>query len=227
MGGVMLNEPDDTTSSSQGLSALVDGELDSAATLRACAQWRSDADARASWHVYHLIGDVMRSDDLASDAAHDASFLTALSARLAAEPVVLAPQPVEVGATRAKAGLERRTSRWSWLGPAAVAAGFMVVASIIVVTRGGAPSDSAGNVLAQAPAGGTSGVTAAAPMEGALPVVTAGAAGEAQGLVSDGGLVRDARLERYFAAHSQFGGSSALGAPSGFLRAATTQTPGR
>jgi sigma-E factor negative regulatory protein RseA len=46
-------------------------------------------------------------------------------------------------------------------------------------------------------------------------------------LVADGKLVRDARLERYFAAHKQFGGSSALGVPSGFLRAATTQTPDR
>jgi sigma-E factor negative regulatory protein RseA len=46
-------------------------------------------------------------------------------------------------------------------------------------------------------------------------------------LVADGQLVRDARLQRYLAAHKQFGGSSALGVPSGFLRAATSQPPER
>jgi sigma-E factor negative regulatory protein RseA len=58
-------------------------------------------------------------------------------------------------------------------------------------------------------------------------VQTSDFAGDAQTVVADGKLIRDARLERYFAAHKQFGGSSALGVPSGFLRAATTQTPDR
>jgi len=39
-------------------------------------------------------------------------------------------------------------------------------------------------------------------------------------------LVRDARLDAYLAAHKQFGGSSALGLPSGFLRAATREGDG-
>ena len=34
-------------------------------------------------------------------------------------------------------------------------------------------------------------------------------------------MLRDARLERYLAAHKQFAGTSALGVPSAFLRSAT------
>jgi sigma-E factor negative regulatory protein RseA len=46
-------------------------------------------------------------------------------------------------------------------------------------------------------------------------------AGEPQALIANGKLIRDARLDRYLAAHKQFAGSSALGVPSGFLRNAT------
>ena len=40
-------------------------------------------------------------------------------------------------------------------------------------------------------------------------------------LIANGTLIRDARLDRYLAAHKQFTGSSALGVPSAFLRSAT------
>ncbi|HRI18437.1 MAG TPA: RseA family anti-sigma factor, partial [Burkholderiaceae bacterium] len=77
----------------QDLCALVDGECDASALGGACAQWRTDASLRASWHAYHLIGDVMRSDELASDAGRDAAFVRSLRERLAQEPVILAPSP--------------------------------------------------------------------------------------------------------------------------------------
>ena len=48
-----------------------------------------------------------------------------------------------------------------------------------------------------------------------------------QSLVVDGRLIRDARLERYLAAHKQFAGSSVLGVPSGFLRNAAADAPNR
>jgi sigma-E factor negative regulatory protein RseA len=65
----------------------------------------------------------------------------------------------------------------------------------------------------------------------ATPVATlvgaSGVAVEPQALVSNGQMIRDARLDRYLAAHKQFAGSSALGVPSGFLRNATAEVPGR
>ena len=82
------------------LSALVDGEVvpgDAAAT---CDAWKGDAEARQTWHAYHLIGDALRSDDLVSAADHDRRFLLALQVRLAAEPVVFAPAPLPVSEPR-------------------------------------------------------------------------------------------------------------------------------
>src|SRR6201996_9215738 len=75
------------------LSALADGDATDSEAARAFQAWRDEPDARASWHTYQLIGDVLRSDDLAAEPAADEAFLVALRARLAAEPVVLAPQP--------------------------------------------------------------------------------------------------------------------------------------
>jgi len=43
----------------------------------------------------------------------------------------------------------------------------------------------------------------------------------------NGKIVRDARLDRYLAAHQQFAGTSALGVPSGFLRNAVAEAPNR
>jgi sigma-E factor negative regulatory protein RseA len=211
------------------LSAMADGELDGAAVGGACAGWRSDAEQRATWHAYHLIGDVMRSDDLASAASHDAAFLGALRARLAGEPVVLAPEAVPATAR----GTGARRGSLSWLAPAAVAAGFVAVAGVLVVTRGAGPSSGAPAVAPVSLAQGALPAAAAAPLVANTslavqpPVLTAATevvdlSAEPPVLVVNGQLIRDARLDRYLAAHKQFAGSSALGVPSAFLRSATT-----
>ena len=58
------------------LSALVDGEADAAGSRASCAHWQASAEARGDWHAWQLIGDVLRSDELASDAGHDAALAT-------------------------------------------------------------------------------------------------------------------------------------------------------
>lgn len=178
------------------LSALMDG--DAQALSAACAAWRDDADARGQWHAYHLIGDVLRSEELAQSPAADARFLSALRVRLAVEPVVLAP------AARPAAAAPRRR----WLAPAAAAAAFVVVAGVLVVTRGVLPGDSAAPQMAAAPA--------------PAPVLRAAVA---EPLLADSALIRDARLDRYLSAHKQYGGSSALGLPGGVLQRASTVAP--
>ena len=204
---------------SQRISALADGELEAEHIHLACARWREDAAARECWHVYHLIGDVLRSDAMASDAEHDERFLHRLRERLASEPVPLAPEPLPAVSPAS----QRTSARWKWLAPAAVAASFMAVASVLVVTRDTLPASSGqGAVLASAQS--PQRAPAAATMRSAV-------AGEGlvapQAFTANAGFVRDARLDRYLAAHMEFGGSSALGAPSGFLRAATSRTPDR
>lgn len=125
------------------LSAAADG--DAAALDRACRAFRDgDTQARADWRTYHLIGDVMRSAELASPPARDAAFLAAFRERLAAEPVVVAPPVVPVAAVRA--------ARWR-LPAAAVAsaAGVAVVAGVLVMARTGGDVPGAAVPLATAP----------------------------------------------------------------------------
>ncbi|MEO8057334.1 MAG: sigma-E factor negative regulatory protein [Burkholderiales bacterium] len=203
------------------LSALADGELGDTAAAQACAVWRGDADAKASWHAFHLIGDVLRSEDLATDPVRDASFLAALRLRLDAEPVVLAPQPLEhpvrlTAPALAVGNGASRAGRRPWRAASVVAAGFVAVAGVVVLTRGPAtlPADA---TLAQG-AASLPAVKAPTP----LPVST-----EPQVLVANGKLIRDVRLDRYLAAHKQFAGTSALGVPSGFLRSATADASDR
>ena len=92
-----MSQPDSDRSPSEShrriLSALADGDATDSEAARAFQAWRDDAEARSTWHAYQVIGDVLRSDDLATEPAADESFLVALRARLAVEPVVLAPQP--------------------------------------------------------------------------------------------------------------------------------------
>ena len=204
------------------LSALVDGELDGGEVARACSHWRESAASRSTWHAYQLIGDVLRSDDLACDPTRDAGFLEAVRARLAAEPVRLAPERIETSsvaespAARVANGGGRR---WSWKAPSAAAAGFIVLVGILMLPRTpGTPADpQAANGVAQfiASTEGPRPAAAAAPTNLTTPAI------EPQTFVANGQLIRDARLDRYLAAHKQFAGSSALGVPSAFLRNAT------
>ncbi len=210
-----------TTTNSEGhaaareqLSALADGELGEAQVSLACMHWRSDAALRSSWHAYQLIGDVLRSEDLGTAPGRDAGFLAALRSRLADEPVVLAPLAV---AAETSVLAERRV-RWSWRAPLAVAAGFVAVAGVVLVTRTpGAGPEAPALARAAAPAGS---VVAASTSTAALP---SPAVADSRALIDRGQLIRDVRLDRYLSAHKEFAGSSALGVPSGFLRNATAE----
>ncbi len=116
------------------LSACADGDMQ--ATDPACRLWRDDAGARQTWHRYHLIGDVMRSAELAASPARDAAFMAGLRQRLAAEPVVLAP-------------LVAHRARPAWRLPAAVAASFVLVAGVFTVARLGPVSGSDDDAVAR------------------------------------------------------------------------------
>lgn len=177
----------------EAMSALADGQADAAEA--AFALWASDPQARDAWGAYHLIGDVLRSEDLAAQPA-DADFLASLRKRLAAEPVILAPAPLPMPAPRRAPGLRR------WMAPAAVAAGFVAVAGVLVLTRVVAPQAADGAVLASTQA------APAAPAARAVQGVAAGDAADVPLQVVDGKLIRDARLDSYLRAHR--GGLSAM-----------------
>jgi sigma-E factor negative regulatory protein RseA len=194
-------------SAKERLSALADGEIDGAEPASACAAWAGSAEARQDWHAWHLIGDVLRSEDLASDPRRDRQLCAAIRARLQQEPVVLAPSPAAAP----------RRGRWAVGG--AMAAGFVLVVGAYTLLR---PNDGASpTVVAQAdraPAGAVIAADTPVPTPSQEP-------GEV--VVTDLRLIRDAQLDRYLAAHKQFSGTSALGVPSAFLRSATLDTASR
>jgi sigma-E factor negative regulatory protein RseA len=133
----------DEESSRQALSALMDGEASRPEAAAACSAWRQDDGSRECWHTFHLIGDVLRSQDLAAPASHDVAFVSEFRRRLAREPVVVAPRRVKM---RERVGWQAAT--------AAVAAGFVAVTGVLYVMRGGSAPPSpaeAGPVLATAP----------------------------------------------------------------------------
>ncbi len=186
------------------LSALVDGQAD--AVLRGCQAWRDDAQARQTWHAYHLIGDVMRSDELATAPGRDEAFLARLRSRLADEPVVLAPAPLPAPA---------RGAPVRWLMPAAVAAGFMVVAGALVLVRMGGPVPASTLAAASAAQGG--GVTqVSAPLAAGPAVAVRG---------QDGKLIRDPRLDEYLRAHQAARGGVGMAAPGSELRQVEVVVP--
>lgn len=198
---------DDALGARQSLSALLDGDLhggDTQSVQRACALWREDGQARQDWHAWSLIGDVMRSDELAQAPARDAAFLARLRDRLATEPVVLAPAP--------SAPVAARGRRQVWLLPTAVAAGFVAVAGVMVVARTG-PAVSTPTLAAAPSSPGLTQVTVPAPLPSSAP--------------GGAGLIRDAQLDAYLRAHQAARGGMTSAVPGGGMRnVEVTLSPG-
>jgi len=67
------------------LSAMMDDALDHGERERCVQRLKEDAELRAAWDVYHLIGDTLRGHTAPQIAEQ-------VHARLAAEPTVLAPR---------------------------------------------------------------------------------------------------------------------------------------
>jgi len=203
-----MQDKDSTDPVRVALSALMDG--DRAAADQACRAWRGNATARGDWHTYHLIGDLLRSDEHRCEPAHDAMFVARLRERLAAEPTVLAPGAAHERARRLRA----------WMAPAAVAAGFVAVAGALVVMRMGATEAAADERMARGGAAPPSSLARATPgvsLASSAPL----------SLPENSTLIRSGELDRYLAAHRQYANTSALAAPGGVVRSVSVAEPGR
>jgi sigma-E factor negative regulatory protein RseA len=196
---------------SELMSALADGQLDSddfVAALQAC---RYDESAFASWNTYHLIGEVLRSPVPVVRSA-DLAFVGQFNQRLAQEPLLgAAPQSVDVdsaapingtaaGALMHHRGPASNDGNFRWK----LVAGFASMAAVSAIAW------NASGLLV--PASTPQLAQASEPQQ----VMVA----SPQGL-----MMRDARLEELLAAHKQLGATSALQEASGFLRNATFETP--
>jgi sigma-E factor negative regulatory protein RseA len=186
------------------LSAFVDGELFGEEHVnldKFLADF--DGDDRAAWSSYHLIGDALRSDDLAVSPARSSAFLSDFAVRLESEPHVLAPASGSV--TRRLLGLRRRVV------PAfAVAAAAATLTWIVVPQLQGVP-------------GGPGAQIASLQSHGDAVQRVAMASVPAQ----DSNIIRDASLDQYLEAHQQFAQQPVMAGSMPVIRAASVSTQGQ
>jgi len=216
-------------------SMAADGEASSQEFDALLKQLRQDGPSRlevlSAWHSYQLIGDVMRSDDLAG-RGRDNAFMHSFRERLAQEPVVIAPVPAasEVasglaggasGGTRSASAVRSRPRLVAGVAAVAVAG---VLAAFLGLGDGSGVLPQ-GQVLVEAPTAREAVTLVQAP--GGAPVAGSVPQPDTLQLVvtPSGQMLRDAALDQYLQAHSQFGGSSALQLPAGFMRGATAPSP--
>ena len=203
---------DSLIENSELVSALVDGQLRDAEFARAMAHLETSSEARQRWHSYHVVGDVMRTGQ-ADVRAHDADFVLRLRARLQQEsiPLVLpdAPSASVAGARKSAAN----DHRWR------LVVGLASVAMVAVVAwQGFQGQDSLGTQLAGVPP---------ASQSTAFPLAQSGAPAGAATIGAAQVMIRNPQLDALLAAHRQFGGTSALQMPTGFLRNATFEENAR
>ncbi|MBN3855482.1 sigma-E factor negative regulatory protein [Paraburkholderia sp. Ac-20340] len=220
MGSVSMQ----SVSSSHGerLSAFVDGEfaaeVDTQAHLNAIFSGFVEEDRKA-WSAYHLIGDALRSDDLAMSPAASQSFMANFAARFEAEPHVLAPAAVAADAPAAthNGRVARILSLRRRVVPSlAVAAAAATLTWVVVPQMRGVGMAGGSQIAAMQPAGDNVQRVAM----NAVPVQTAA--------VQDGGnIIRDARLDAYLEAHQQFAQQPVMSDSMPLIRSAALTTQGQ
>lgn len=193
---------------------------------QAVAQWKADAQARSDWHAWHLVGDVLRSEELGSAPGRDEAFLQSLRERLRAEPAVLAPR---IARGPAPAALRR------WRAPLAAAAGVAAVAVVVLSLQNltaeappllarpsvlGVPGPTTAPVAMGEPANGVVPVAQTPSSAASLPGAFAGSTSSAASSVrsaptspDQGPLIRDPRLDE--ALRAQRDGATATGPAPG------------
>lgn len=164
------------------ISSLADGELPGEHVNVVLAALRNK-EGKSDWDVYHQIGDVLRSDDMAVDLSP--GFASRLSARLDAEPTIMAPAPVTSGERAVTAAPIGKARRWALPSMAAAAAmatvAFFTTPQLMVALNGGGEAPDA--VAKRA-----TGTEAAAMVAASAP---------------DGVVLRDPRIDDYLMAHQR------------------------
>ena len=188
------------------ISALADGQLQGEAFARAMETACAGREALDTWHAYHLIGDVLRSGELAGGAPAD-RFIEKLSKRLVQEGMADRPQPATLPAIVVRPAANDGAFRWKMVAGVASVAAFAAVGWSVLAT-GASPAYTTPAQLAISPQQSGDSVTVLTRAE-------------------PGVMIRDPKLDELLAAHRQFGGASALQSSAGFLRSATFEGPAR
>jgi sigma-E factor negative regulatory protein RseA len=189
---------------SEAVSSLLDGELDAEHCRSLLAAVCTDRALRSQWIAFHVVGDALRSSEVA--AGHSADFGDRVAAAVALEPTVLAPAAARVRATRLR--------RYALPGLAVAASA--AVLGFIVVPMMQAPS----------PAVQQAALPAAAVVAGGIaqsnPAVATAAAGRAASTVANARA-----FQAYLLAHREMTSGAALPRATPYLRPAADSADGR
>lgn len=193
------------------ISALLDNELPDEQLNLAFAALRQ-AEGLAAWDVYHQIGDVLRSDDMAHEFSSD--FNARLMARLEAEPTIVAPQPQMQPQLQsmAAAGGARTCALRRFAAPTAVAAvavlALMNSPQLLVALKGGGAKEPI-----------AIGTTVARNAPGSPLLQVAMGDNSVSAPTQNGVVLRDPRIDEYLLAHQRF--SPAWNSTAQYARSAT------
>lgn len=206
------------------ISALADSELaDSHIDVALTAL--NQADERDAWDVYHQIGDVLRSDEMAITLRPD--FAARMAARLEAEPTIIAPVHHTSNASRPScatvpvkdASGKRALKRFALPGmiAAATATIALMTAPQLMVAKKENPANAKEQVMV-ASANRTLPVSHASATVPAVMKTAAVASASTQQDV----VLRDPRIDEYLLAHQRF--SPSVYSTAQYARSATFAT---
>jgi len=196
------------------ISALVDNEL-TEEHLETVFTALREPGGRATWDVYHQIGDVLRSDEMARGFSPD--FAGRMRARLDAEPTVIAPQASVNAGSAVDEAIGQRSANGAfkrYAMPVAVAAGIAVAlisgSQLRESIKGGESRESISNVATV-----KGDIPSLALQSNASPAQNYTTVASAQ----NGVILRDPRIDQYLQAHQRF--SPSLYSTAQYARSAT------
>lgn len=199
------------------ISAFADGESSDAQIELALASLRQP-EGKTAWDIYHQIGDVLRSDDMAVSLS--AGFAERMAARLDAEPTIIVPAIANNGhtftkhaASQSPASSTRAIKRWAMPGAvaavAAAAAAFFATPQLMVALKGESPVAVAQPTVASAVVSGKAEGSTSDTEQGAVIAAS----------VAEGVVLRDSRIDDYLLAHQRL--SPSVFSTAQYARSAT------
>ncbi len=201
------------------ISALADGGLEPSELDSVLASLRQP-EGRKEWDLYHQIGDVLRSEDMAIKLSPD--FAARMAARLDAEPVILAPAVHASNRAGAAANAANKNAkRYMASGIAAVLAAFAayLVAPGFMTGENAKPEQSyTSSTLASASSHAVASAHALSSEASASLIASADVKHEAV-------VLRDPNIDEYLLAHQRY--SPSLYDTTQFVRSATFETEAR
>jgi len=189
------------------ISAFADGELVESQSEITLAALRA-SEHRATWDLYHHIGDTLRSEDMAFEMSPD--FAVRFAKRLAEEPTILAPEgfqqaPVKQGQVASSENPGNPIKRF-WLQGVAAAAAIATLTLVATPQLMVASKDTPASTSAPT-------ATMLAGSTPDNPSMTA----QQEGV--DGVVLRDPGIDEYLLAHQRF--SPSVYSTAQYTRSAT------